>query len=197
MPTPKPTSAAASTRPGDAKTPGQGAGGRGAQPRGRRKKFSRYGIQMREKQNLKEMYGIREAQLRTYYKRALKAKGQTGQTLVDILERRLDNAVFRSGFAQTRPQARQMVSHAYFLVNGRKVDVPSFLLSKGDVVSIKESKRTKSYFSTFDKRMQNVRTPSWIEPSANDFSFAFAGDPIVEEANIGVDMRALVEFFAR
>ena len=189
-----PAGANTNTRPGAGARGQQGQGGR---PQGRRRNVTRYGTQMREKQDLKAIYGIRDGQLRTYFKRAMKAKGETGPVLIGILESRLDNSVFRAGFAQTRPQARQMVSHAFFLVNGKKVDVPSFMLKEGDVVSIKESKREKSYFSSFDKRLQNVRTPSWITPTINEFSFTFSAKPVVEEANIGVDMRAVVEFFAR
>jgi small subunit ribosomal protein S4 len=114
-----------------------------------------------------------------------------------MLERRLDNAVFRSGMAQTRPQARQMSTHGFFTVNGKTVDIPSYLLKTGDVVAVKENKRSKPFFSNFDKRMQSVRTPSWVSITASEFSFTCTAVPDVQEANVGVDMRAIVEFFTR
>ena len=182
---------------------GQGAGGRGGQGgkigqnKGPRRKVSRYGTQIQEKKALKELYGIREEQLKNYYKKALRSKEETGPALITMLERRLDNAVFRSGMAQTRPQARQMSTHGFFTVNGVPVDIPSYLLKTGDVVAVKENKRSKPYFSNFDKRMQSVRTPSWVSITADDYSFKFTALPDVEEANVGVDMRAIVEFFTR
>jgi small subunit ribosomal protein S4 len=167
------------------------------QQRGRRKQVSRYGSQLKEKQDLKKLFGLREEQLKRYYQKALKFRGQTGPTLVSMIERRLDNAVFRAGFAQTRPQARQMSTHRLFAVNGQPVDVPSYSLKVGDVVTVREGKRAKSYFSTFEKRMQNVATPSWILVDPKEFSFKVTSLPSFEEANLGVDIRAIVEFFAR
>lgn len=163
----------------------------------RRRPQSRYGIGLQEKQSLKKMFGLREEQLKRYYERALKFKGQTGPTLITLLESRLDNAIFRSGFAQTRPQARQMTTHRLFTVNGKAVDVPSYSLKTGDVVSVRESKRAKSYFSSFEKRMQNPNSPSWILVNPAEFSFTVTTAPSYEEANVGVDLRLVVEFFAR
>lgn len=167
------------------------------QQRGRRRQVSRYGSTLKEKQDLKKLFGVREEQLHKYYERALKFRGQTGPTLVSMLERRLDNAIFRAGFAQTRPQARQMSTHRLFAVNGRPVDVPSYSLAVGDVVSVRDSKKTKAYFSSFEKRMQNVNAPSWILINPQEFSFKVTALPSFEEANVGVDIRAVVEFFAR
>ncbi len=168
------------------------------QQKGRRRRPpSRYGIGLQEKQTLKKIFGLREEQLKRYYTRALKFKGQTGPTLITLLERRLDNAIFRSGFAQTRPQARQMTTHRLFTVNGKAVDVPSYSLKKGDVVAVRESKRVKSYFSSFEKRMQNADSPSWILVNPQEFSFTVTATPTYEEANVGVDVRVVVEFFAR
>ncbi|HLC49356.1 MAG TPA: 30S ribosomal protein S4 [Candidatus Andersenbacteria bacterium] len=163
----------------------------------RRRPQSRYGVGLQEKQSLKKIFGLREEQLKRYYKQALKFKGQTGPTLIALLERRLDNAIFRSGFAQTRPQARQMTTHRLFTVNGQPVDVPSYSLKPGDVVAVRESKRAKSYFSSFDKRMQNHQSPSWILVNPEAFGFTVTAAPSYEEANVGVDVRVVVEFFAR
>lgn len=168
------------------------------QQKGRRRRpQSRYGVGLQEKQSLKKIFGLREEQLKRYYKQALKFKGQTGPTLITLLERRLDNAIFRAGFAQTRPQSRQMTTHRLFAVNGTPVDVPSYSLKPGDVVSVRESKRAKAYFSSFEKRMQNADSPSWILVNPQEFSFKVTTTPSYEEANVGVDVRAVVEFFAR
>ncbi len=163
----------------------------------RRKRKSRYGGQLQEKQDLKKLFGIREEQLKRYYREARSNVSETGPTLISLLERRLDNAIFRAGFADTRAQARQMSTHRLFAINGRSVDVPSQQLRPGDVVTVREGKRKKSYFTNFDKKLQNVNPPSWIELSPEAYSFTIKALPTVEEANLGVDIRAIVEFFAR
>jgi len=163
----------------------------------RRKPKSRYGQQLEEKQNLKQIFGVRERQLKNYYKTASDSKEETGPYMISLLERRIDNAVYRSGMAETRPQARQMVSHGLYEVNGRGVDVPSIRLKVGDVISVKESKRKKSLFDNFDKRMQGAQLPSWIELDVKEYEFKITGSPSADEANIGVDIRSVVELFAR
>ncbi|MBI1833860.1 MAG: 30S ribosomal protein S4 [Candidatus Andersenbacteria bacterium] len=163
----------------------------------RRRPRSRYGTQLQEKQQLKEIFGIREGQLKRYFFSARRARGETGPRMISMLESRLDNAIFRAGFAQTRAQARQMASHRFFSVNGHAVNIPSYQLKKGDVVQVRETKKSASYFSNFDKRMQNVRPPSWISLNPAEFGFTITGVPTHEEANLGVDIRAIVEFFAR
>lgn len=163
----------------------------------RRKQKSRYGTQMAEKQQLKQMYGIQEQQLRNYYAQAHRSQEETGPELVVLLERRLDNAVYRAGFAPTRPAARQMSTHRLLTVNGRPVDVPSYRLKPGDVVSIREGKRVKSIFSNFEKRMQNVKPPAWLVINPAEFGFKVSSLPTMAEANVGVDVQAIVEYFAR
>ena len=167
------------------------------QQRQRRRPRTRYGVQLYEKQQLKQSFGIREEQLKRYFAEAHATTDETGPAMVVLLERRLDNAIFRAGFADTRPQARQMASHRFFTVNGRPIDVPSYRLTSGDVVGVRDSKQTKAYFTNLDKKMQNVRTPSWITVDPKKFSFTISKLPTFEEANVGVDMRAVVEFFAR
>ena len=117
--------------------------------------------------------------------------------MVSLLERRLDNAIFRAGFAATRAQARQMASHRFFSVNGQPVTIPSYSLSEGDEIAVLKTKQEASYFSNFDKRMQGVRAPSWLELKPKAFAFKIVSAPAFEEANVGVDIRAVVEFFAR
>lgn len=173
--------------------PGQSPQRMGRRPRRR----SRFGVQFAEKQNLKQIFGVRDRQLKRYFVEARRAKEETGPRLVWLLERRLDNAVYRAGLAETRPQARQMVSHRLLTVNDQTVNIASYSLKKGDVVAVKESKRKKAYFTNFQKRMQNVRPPSWIIVNPKTYSFEIVGEPTAEEAALGVDMRAVVELFAR
>jgi len=158
---------------------------------------SQYGQQLEEKQNLKGLYGIREEQLRRYYKQARRSPAETGPMMISLLERRLDNAVYRAGFAGTRKQARQMATHGLFTINGKSTDVPSYRLRKNDMVQIKETKRGAEYFSNFDKRMQNVQTPDWIVIEAKDFGFRVSGEPTVADANTGLQIQSIVEFLAR
>lgn len=158
---------------------------------------SRYGKQLHEKQQLKELFGLREEQFKKYYREAKRYRLDTGKLLVTLLERRLDNAAFRAGFAQTRPHARQMTSHGLFTVNGKPVDKPSFRIKVGDIVAVKETKRKKSYFLNFAKRTQGAKPPSWIRISPKDYTFTITDLPSFEEANVGVDIQSVVEFFAR
>lgn len=158
---------------------------------------SRYGYQLQEKQQLKEIFGIREQQLRKYYTQALKSPQATGDMLIALLEQRLDNAVFRAGFAPTRPTARQLVNHGFFQVNGRKVDIPSYSVTKDDVITVKETKRSKAPFGNFPKSLQNVVTPNWIVLNPEQYTFTITGSPSAQEANLGIDVQAIVEFFAR
>lgn len=172
------------------RTAGQG-------PQRRRRQMSRYGSQMAEKQQLKEIYGVREQQLKNYYLKAKRSKRQTGVELMGALERRLDNAVFRAGFAVTRPTSRQMVSHGYFTVNGKVTNVASHGLRPGDVVSIKETKRKKAHFVAFPKSLQNVTPPGWIVLEPDTFSFKVSALPAADDSPMPVDIQAVVEFFAR
>jgi small subunit ribosomal protein S4 len=167
-------------------------------PPGRGRGGSRYSLQLEEKRNLKNIFGIREAQLRRYYQEARAGRGkETGAYLIELLERRLDNALFRAGFAETRGQARQMASHKLVTVYGRPVNVPSLRLRTGDVVQVKESKRGKSYFANFEKKMQNAQLPAWLQSQPTEFSFRGTGSPSVEEAKLAVDAQAVVELLSR
>lgn len=171
--------------------------GRSTRPARRGRPKSHYGLQMQEKQNLKRTYGLREGQMKVYFARALNAKAPTGEHLVTLLEQRLDNAIYRAGFAQTRAHARQMASHGLFQVNGRKVTVPSIRLRAEDVVSVKESKRAKAPFTNWQKHMQNVVVPAWLSVDPATFSFTVIAAPTAEEAAVGVNMQAIVEYYAR
>jgi len=170
----------------------------GNQQQGRRgKPKSRFGTQLAEKQNLKGIYGIRDQQLKKYYRIALNSEQETGPRLIELLERRLDNAVYRAGMAETRAQARQMTTHGLFQVNGRSVNVPSVQLKGGDVVNVKDCKQGKSYFSNFDKRMQNVQVAKWLELDTKNFGFKVSGTPNIDDAGVGVAIQEVVELLAR
>lgn len=145
---------------------------------------------------MKKIFGVRERQLKRYYSEAQGARQETGLILVQLLERRLDNALYRAGLAVNRPQARQMASHRLFMVNGRSVDVPSLRLSIGDEVRVKESKQKKSYFTNFAKRMQNVSQSAWLELDVKNFAFKVVAEPTAAEARLGVDMQAVVELLS-
>jgi small subunit ribosomal protein S4 len=166
-------------------------------PQRRRRQMSRYGTQMEEKQNLKSIFGLREGQLRKYYHEAHAAAAETGPQLISLLELRLDNALYRVGFAPTRPAARQMASHRLVAVNDQPVSIPSYRLKVNDIVSVRASKHDSPLFENFEKRLQNVAVPSWLALTPKTFSFKVTALPSVEEAAVGVDVKAIVEYFAR
>lgn len=177
--------------------PGGPGGGQGQGQQRRRRPKSRFGEQMLEKKNLKELFRINERQLRNLYEEAKRSGEETGPYLISLLERRLDNAVYRTGISQTRPAARQLATHRFFAVNGKPTDVPSYRLRKGDVVTVLDSKRKGVTFSNFVKRMQNINTPSWLTMDAENFTFRVESSPDAEEANLGVDIKSIVELLAR
>ena len=136
-------------------------------PKMNKRKVSEYGLQLKEKQKTKFIYGVLEKQFRKYFEIASNKKGVTGENLLQILESRLDNVVFRLGFANTRPQARQFVSHGLFEVNGKRVDIPSYLVKPGDVITLRESKRDISTIKENIETNAKIAVPKWLE---RDFS---------------------------
>jgi small subunit ribosomal protein S4 len=135
----------------------------GQHGRTRRAKLSEYGVQLREKQKLRRIYGLLERQFRNYYEKALKIKGVTGENLLRLLERRLDNVVYRLGFAPSRNAARQLVRHRHFMVNNRLVDIPSFSLRPGDVVKVREKSRKMELIHASMRKMKEGRLLPWLE----------------------------------
>ena len=127
-----------------------------------RKKVSEYGQQLREKQKVKRIYGVQEGQFRAYYEKADRMKGITGENMLSLLERRLDNVIFRMGIGASRSQARQLVNHGHFLVNGKKVNIPSYIIKVGDVITVKENKTSNKYFESI-KAMKVGVMPKWLE----------------------------------
>ncbi len=157
---------------------------------------SQYQIQLREKQKLKFMYGVLEKQFRKYYKNAAKKSGITGTNLLVILETRLDNVVYRAGFASTRPQARQLVNHSHFLVNGRKVDIPSYEVRPGDVVTIKErSKAILPIQHAIDTVGRSV--PDWLVVNANERTITVDALPSREQIDTEIKEQLIVELYSK
>jgi small subunit ribosomal protein S4 len=160
---------------------------------------SLYLTQLREKQKVRRMYGLLEKQFAKLMKEAQKSEGMTGQKLLELLERRADNVIFRAGFALTRRQARQLVSHGHFMLNGRRVDIPSIRLNPGDVLEV----RSKSAKSEYFKNLQNIvgaanATPlSWLKVDAKKMKIEVTGLPKREEAEPGINEQLIVEYYSR
>ncbi len=161
------------------------------------KKKSEYGIQLNEKQKAKFIYGVLERQFRGYYEKAKKIEGVTGTNLLVLLERRLDNVVYRMGLATTRRQSRQVVRHGHITVNGKKVDIPSALVSVGDVVTVAESSRSKEYFKGMDEKLAKVAVPAWIELDAANLSGKIARFPQREEIDVPIEEHFIVELYSK
>ncbi|MGH7224548.1 MAG: 30S ribosomal protein S4, partial [Gemmataceae bacterium] len=135
-----------------------------------RQKISEYGRQLREKQKMRKYYGVHERQFENYFREAARVPGQTGRTFLQLLERRLDNVVYRLNLASSRAQARQLVTHRHFLVNGRRVNVASYMLRAGDVISIVERSKTSTVFQSNAEAARNRRHPEWLELSEADLT---------------------------
>jgi len=163
----------------------------------KRSRLSVYGKQLREKQKAKRLYGIMEKQFRNYFNKASLMKGNTAENLGRLLETRLDNTVFRLGLAKTRPQARQMVSHALFMVNGKKVDIPSYKVRIDDVIEIRENKKAKGVFSDLDERMKNHTVPGWLHLDLATKQGKVVSLPAGEDLKEVYDPKLIVEFYSR
>ena len=162
-----------------------------------RKKLSEYGLQLREKQKAKFIYGILEKPFRNYFAKAEKMKGQTGENLMILLERRLDNVIFRMGLARTRREARQVVGHKHVLVNGRVVNIPSFLVSSGDKIEIAEkAKETKRYKEIVDITGGRI-APSWIDADIANMKATIKNIPTREEIDVPVNEMLIVELYSK
>ncbi|HOC08636.1 MAG: 30S ribosomal protein S4 [Clostridiales bacterium] len=161
-----------------------------------RKKVSGYGIQLREKQKAKRYYGVMESQFRKYFNMAERMKGVTGENLLSILESRLDNLVYRIGLAESRKEARQLVRHGHFLVNGKKVDIPSYLVKVGDVVEVKESSRSSEKFKGLVENNQRV-APDWLEVDMEKMRARVVGVPKKEHIDIPIEEHLIVELYSR
>lgn len=162
-----------------------------------RKKVSEYGLQLREKQKARRFYGILEKQFRNYFRMAVNRKGITGENLLQILESRLDNVVYRLGLATSRPEARQLVTHGHFTVNGKKVNIPSYLVSEGDVISLKEKSRGKEKFKAINEIAGGKVLPKWLEFDSENLTGKVITLPTREEIDLQVREHLIVELYSK
>ena len=163
-----------------------------------RRKQSEYGLQLNEKPKVKFVYGVLEKQFRAYYEKAAAAEGITGEVLLSTLERRLDNVVFRMGFALTRREARQLVSHGHFTVNGKVCDIPSFLVKVGDVVEVKERSRSSVKFKRFlGEDAIVVTTPTWVERDKENLKGTVTRLPERADIDFPVEEHLIVELYSK
>lgn len=171
----------------------------GEQGRNQRGKPSQYSIQLREKQKVKRLYGLLERQFSNLMKEASKARGQSGSMLLQFLERRLDNTVYRSGFAPSRRAARQLVTHGHFMFNGRRVDIPSIRVKEGDVIELREKSKTSSdYFRRIDETSPAPsEAPTWMKVDRKKFSIKISGLPTREDAETDINEQLIVEYYSR
>ena len=161
----------------------------------RRKKLSEYGIQMQEKQKVRILYGLNEKQFRKTFERASKMKGIAGENLLVLLESRLDNMVYRLGMARTRRSARQIVNHGHILVNGKKVDIPSYITKVGDVISVKEN--SMNHPAIIDSLEQNRTVPAFLEMDKQKLTGKYLRTPERSELNPEINEQLIVEFYNR
>ncbi len=162
----------------------------------RRTKVSEYGLQLREKQKIKRLYGLLETQFRNYFEKANKAKGITGENLVKILESRLDNVVFRIGFASSRKQARQLIRHRHVIVNDRLVDIPSYILSPGDIIKIKEKSKKLDAIHSSLRRVKDS-TYSWLSIDKASLSGTFLQVPERVDVPLNANEQLVVELYSK
>lgn len=156
-----------------------------------------YGQQLREKQKVKRIYFILEKQFRNYFEKARRQKGVTGENLLFMLERRLDNVVYRSGFSTSRRQARQLVNHGHVEVNGRKVNIPSFQVKQGDVVSVKEKSHKNAHVEGAWSTAAGRGRPSWITTADKDLSIAVSGLPTRQDIDQNINEQLIVELYSK
>lgn len=161
------------------------------------KKVSEYGLQLREKQKAKFIYGVLEKPFRNYFKKASKMPGQTGENLMILLERRLDNVVFRMGYARTRKEARQIVDHKHVLVNGKQVNIPSYLIKAGDVIEIKEGCKSSQRYKDIVEVTGGRTVPSWLEADQENLKGEIKELPKREEIDVPVDEMLIVELYSK
>ncbi len=160
-----------------------------------RKKLSNYGVQLREKQKARRIYGILEAQFRKYYEKAETMRGITGENLLKLLEMRLDNVVYKLGFGSSRAEARQLVTHGHFLVNGKKVDIISYQVSAGDVISVREKSRATEKFKTFAENPKTL--PAWLEGNIENFEGKVIAEPTRADIDVPVNETLIVELYSK
>jgi small subunit ribosomal protein S4 len=173
-------------------------GQHGKEAQFKRQRLSDYARQLREKQKARRVYGILEAQFRRYYQEALKKRGMTGLNLLQLLESRLDNVVYRMGFAESRAKARSLVTHGHFNVNGRRTDVPSYVLRPGDLIEVRAVSRNRTYFKGLTDALESRVAPTWINRDSEKLSGSMAKLPERHElSDIRLNEQLIVEFYSR
>ena len=163
----------------------------------KRKKKSEYALQLNEKQKVKFVYGVLEKQFHTYYEKVTRMPGKTGENLLKILESRLDNVVFNLGFAMTRPEARQLVRHGHFTVNGKKVNIPSYLCRAGDVIAVKETSRSSEKFKAIMEANAANPIPKWLDVDRNTQTGRIINLPEREDIDLPVEEHLIVELYSK
>jgi len=173
--------------------PGQQTGGRGM-----RNKASQYSLQLREKQKVKRLYGLLEKQFSNLMKEATRKEGQSGEVLLQLLERRADNVVYRAGFASSRRAARQLVTHGHFMLNGRRVDIPSIRMRPGDELVVREKSQQTEYFKKLDDVSPAPSTmPAWITTNRKKHTVKVTGLPVRDDAEPEINEQLIVEYYSR
>jgi small subunit ribosomal protein S4 len=163
----------------------------------RRRKVSEFGLQLREKQKVRKTYSIMERQFRNYFEKASKRKGMTGEELLRMLEMRLDNVVYRMGLARSRAEARQLVSHGHFTVNGRPTNIPSYPTKAGDKIEVRESRRGREYFKTASETVKAAQIPDWVSVDAAKLTGSILSEPVREQMPLEFNEQLVVEYYSR
>jgi len=163
----------------------------------RRRKLSDYAVQLREKQKVRRIYGVLERQFRRYFREAERRSGLTGENLLIVLETRLDNVVYRLGLADSRSQARQLVGHGHFMVNARKTNIPSFLVSTNDVVAVRVESRRSKYFKERKELLGKRAVPTWLSLNEESLDARMLALPTRQEIDVPVEEQLIVEFYSR
>jgi small subunit ribosomal protein S4 len=169
----------------------------GQHGKSRKSKLVGYGVQLREKQKVKRIYGVLEDQFRRYFEQAERTRGITGETLLQLLERRLDSVAYRLGFATSRPQARQLVRHGHFIVNGRKVDIPSFSVKPGDVVAVRQRSRKNTIILHALEEVKGRGVPEWLQANMEGMEAKVSSIPTREQINLPVQEQLIVELYSK
>ena len=163
----------------------------------RRRKLSNYGSQLREKQKVKRMYGLAERQFRGYYHKAIRMKGVAGENLLQLLERRLDNVVYRLGFASDHAEARQLVRHGHFTINGKKVDIPSYLVKARDVIAVRETSQKIARINEALAAVDRRGVPQWIQLDKENFRGAVVQLPTREDVTLPIREQLIIELYSK
>ncbi len=162
-----------------------------------RKKMSEYGTQMREKQKTRRYYGVLETQFRNYYKEAERKEGMTGENLLILLERRFDNVVYRMGMAESRKEARQLVLHGHFQLNGKNANIPSLLVKVGDVITVKETSKDSAKVKALAEALDGRIKPKWLDVNASDLTAKVVAMPARDDIDFEIDEQLIVELYSK